>query len=464
MIALRPYQTDAVDRARDAFRAGQRRILIVAPTGSGKTVIAAHIVASAVARGKRVVFVAHRRELVNQAFGKLRDAGLVSVGVIMAGDRRRNPVAPVQVASIDTLRRRTNPPADLVIIDEAHRALAQTYTDLREAYPAATHIGLTATPYRADGQGLGHAYEALVVVASPRTLIADGYLVEPRIFTVPDAELPDLSRVRLACGDYDAEELNAAVNRKGLVGSIVGHWKRHAGGERTVAFAASVVHSQHITESFVKAGVAAEHLDGKTPVAERDAILARLQTGETRVVANCGVLCEGWDQPAVKVAILARPTTSTGLYLQQAGRILRPWEGVGAVILDHAGCVLEHGLPQADREFTLDDDPREKGKPSSHRSCKTCDECLAVVESTMPVCPHCGFVWPLPEGRNLDESDDDLVEADVAMMERWRIAWNRYLRTAQERGYKPGWAAHRFRDEFGIFPPASFPRPWNRVA
>jgi len=307
-VILRPYQADAVARSREALRAGRRCILLVAPTGSGKTVIAAHIIASAVARGRRVLFVAHRRELIDQAFGKLRDAGLADVGVIMAGDRRRNPVAPVQVASIDTLRRRAKPASDLVIIDEAHRALARSYAELREAYPLATHLGLTATPYRADGRGLGDAYEALVSVASPATLIADGYLVEPRVYTVPASDLPDLSRVRLSRGDYAPEQLSAAVDRVGLVGSIVEHWKRHARGVRTVAFAASVSHSQRIAAQFVAAGIAAEHLDGETPVDERAAILRRLEACETLVVSNYGVLCEGWDQPAVKCCILARPT------------------------------------------------------------------------------------------------------------------------------------------------------------
>jgi superfamily II DNA or RNA helicase len=457
-VILRPYQAEAVARSRDVLRAGRRCILIVAPTGAGKTVIAAHVIASAVARGRRVLFVAHRRELIDQAFGKLRDAGLREVGVIMAGDRRRNPPAPVQVASIDTLRRRAKPAADLVIIDEAHRALARSYAELREAYPLATHLGLTATPYRADGRGLGDAYQALIVVASPATLIADGYLVEPRVYTVPAAELPDLSRVRLKGGDYHPEQLSAAVDRSGLVGSIVEHWQRHAGGQRTVAFAASVAHSQHIARSFVAAGIPAEHLDGETPTDERAAILRRLETGETRVVANYGVLCEGWDQPSVKIAVLARPTKSPGLYLQQAGRILRPWQAVGAVILDHAGVVLEHGLPHDDREFSLDGDKRERAKRTAP-SCKTCERCFAIVRSSVAVCPCCGWAWPDAPERDIEEQPGDLVEVRAVTQDEKRATWAELVRTAGERGYAPGWAAYRYRDKFGAWPPTTFPRP-----
>lgn len=199
-IALRPYQLDAVERVREQIRSGARRVLIVAPTGSGKTVVAAHIMARAVESGRRVLFVAHRRELIDQCFRKLEDSGVGQVGVIMAGDPRSNPGASVQVASIDTLRHRAKPEANLVIVDEAHRALAKSYVELASMYPASVHLGLTATPYRADGRGLCDAYDALVVVASPKELIAEGFLVEPTVYTLAAHELPDLSAVKVKGG------------------------------------------------------------------------------------------------------------------------------------------------------------------------------------------------------------------------------------------------------------------------
>ena len=316
-IPLRPYQIEAVERVRQSIRGGARRILLVLATGGGKTVVASNVVASSVAKSKRVLFVAHRRELIRQTFAKLVRNGLsaADVGIIMAGVEsrpgdlfggeelparddelwtklaRRRPTAPVQIASVDTLRNRERPAADLVIVDEAHRALAKSYTDLRDAYPKAIHLGLTATPYRADGRGLGESYGDLVVVASPSLLIGEGFLVAPRVFTVPASKLPDLGGVRVRGGDYDAEELAKAVDQAALVGDIVEHWQRHAPGVRTVAFASSVEHSRHIAARFVEAGVAAEHLDGETPADERDAILRRLERGETLVVSNCGVLC-----------------------------------------------------------------------------------------------------------------------------------------------------------------------------
>jgi superfamily II DNA or RNA helicase len=378
------------------------------------TTIAASVIERAARRDQRVLFLAHRRELISQAYRRLIDFGLPErdVGVIMANDPRRRPVARVQVASVDTLRHRARPRADVVFIDEAHRALATSYRMIADAYPNALHLGLTATPYRADGKGLGDAYDELLVVASPRQLIAEGYLVEPRVFTVPASQRPDLSRVRVARGDYSANELAAAVDRQGLVGNIVEHWMTHARGLRTVAFAASVEHSRHIAERFRASGVPAEHLDGTTPAIERDAILARLDRGETLVVSNCGVLCEGWDQPAVKCAILARPTKSTGLYLQQAGRILRPWNDQRAIILDHAGCALEHGLPQDDRDFSLEG-AKKRTKTTTEAPARECAKCCAVVGIGTRVCPECGH--ELITTRELPtELEGALVEATAA--------------------------------------------------
>ncbi|MFI5302654.1 MAG: DEAD/DEAH box helicase, partial [Polyangiales bacterium] len=326
-IHLRPYQHEAIARLDDAVARGVRRVLLVCATGGGKTSIAGSFIVRAVERGQRVLFLAHRRELIVQAYRRLLDFGLSErdVGIIMGNDPRRRPGARVQVASVDTLRRRAQPGADVVFWDEAHRSICPSQRAIAAHHAGALHIGLTATPFGPNGAGLGVAYDELHVVASPRLLMDQGFLVEPRVFTVPVAKRPNLKGVRIARGDYTSADLEAAVDRQALIGNIVEHWRRYADGVRTVVFAVSVAHSKHIVERFVAAGVAAEHLDGETPTTERDAILARLDRGDTRVVGSVGTLCEGWDQPSVKCAILARPTKSTGLYLQQAGRILRPW-------------------------------------------------------------------------------------------------------------------------------------------
>lgn len=474
MITPRPYQLDAVEKSRRLIARGAKRILLVLPTGGGKTVIASYIIARALERGSRVLFLAHRRELIFQTVRKLVAMGVAPERVSFLlgqeklvplddGTRRavlRNPTAPVQVASIDTFRNRVPPPADLVFIDEAHRALSAGYRNAVEAYPGAVVLGLTATPYRADGKGLGDVFQELVAIATPQMLIDEGYLVAPRVFTVPSGSLPDLSKVKTRGGDYAEEQLAEACDRASLVGDIVEHWKKHAGDRRTVAFSVNVEHSKHIVERFVAAGVAAEHLDGMTPADERAAILARLERGDTRVVSNCGVLCEGWDMPSVKVCILARPTKSTGLYLQQAGRILRPHAGETAIILDHAGCAVAHGLPQDEREFSLEAKKKRRRKAADDGPpCKTCEGCFAVVPSSARVCPECGREFPASEAGPPDEVDGQLVEVKPVSLHEKRCWWNELCAQARREGRRSGWASYEYKKRFGVWPPRSFPSP-----
>lgn len=459
-ILLRPYQVDALERINARLAAGVRRMVIVLATGGGKTTIAVQIILEAIARREHVLFLAHRRELISQTYRRLVQMGVPenNVGVLMGSDSRRRPGAAVQVASVDTLRNRPKPKAEIVFIDEAHRALASTYKDISSYYSEAVHLGLTATPYRADGRGLGDAYDELVVVASPGQLIAEGHLVEPKVYTVPSQHLPDLSSVHVRAGDYANNELDDAVNRKALVGNIVEHWLKLARGKRTVAFAVSVEHSRNIAARFQEAGVPAEHLDGATPHHERDAILARLDRGDTLVVSNCSILQEGWDQPAVKCAILARPTKSMGLYLQQAGRILRPWNDEGALILDHAGCALEHGLPQDDREFSLEGRKKSKRIGPIDAPTKVCPGCYAVIPAACRLCPECGHPFPAPE-LVPEEERGVLVDAQEARDRHLLDEWEKLVRYAALRGYKPGWAYYRFKEKFRRNPPRQFTPP-----
>lgn len=473
MIALRAYQRDAIDRVGRLVDGGVRRVLVVSPTGSGKTVLAAELVRQAAQRGERTLLVAHRREIVNQTYDKLRAHGLAEaqVGVLMACDSRRPPGALVQVASVDTLRHRDLPEADIVVVDEAHRALAASYRSLEAAYGAAIHIGLTATPYRSDGKGLRSAYDELVVVTTARQLVADGFLVAPRVFAAARGSV-DLRDVRVRCGDYEERALARAVNTAGLVGNIVEHWTKIAGNRRTVVFAVNIAHSRHIVDRFREAGVSAEHLDAYTPARERDAMLARLDRGETRVVSQCTALAEGWDQPSVKCAVLARPTRSETLYLQQAGRILRPWvdpdtgEPVGALLLDHAGCTDQFRLPQDDRVYSLDGDEVRDGSLAPAPT-KRCPECGAVVTLRAATCEECGFDFG-PHGDGVPaEADGELVEKTASEDEEERRRWAAYARLArlaEARGYKPGWAFHRYKARYGCEPPAFPPRTSGAVA
>lgn len=444
-MQLRPYQAQMQADARAAIRDGMRRLILCVATGGGKTVIASSIIAAAAAKGSRLLFLAHRKELIDQASAKLDLFG-IDHGIIMAKHWRRRASALVQVASIQTLIRRDLPPADIIIIDEAHRSLAKSYQDLVNAYPGAVVLGLTATPVRADGRGLGDVYQTIVQGPAIHDLIHEGFLVNPRHFA---PARPDLTGVHSKRGDYDETELAAAVNHPDLVGDIVGHWQQLAAGRLTVAFAVNIEHSRHIVRAFQAAGIAADHLDGTMPGPERDAILNRLASGETRVLSNVGILTEGWDLPACSCVILARPTQSEGLYIQMAGRALRTAPGKDdCIILDHAGCAHAHGLVTEPREWALDPS-KKRGKKGKQIRVSTCDRCYAAYASQSRQCPACGHV-PATMVRDLvHDTAATLVEVDAEMVKRERkreIGQAKSLddlrRIAQQRGYKPGWADH----------------------
>ena len=323
---LRPYQRDVIDKFHDAVAAGRRRIILVAPTGSGKTIIGADIINTTTRAQKRVLVLAHRREIIQQTAAKL-SMNRVYPGIIMAGVQPR-PLELAQLASIQTLWVRSQhtgrmdlPPADLLVIDECHHAPAKTYRKIIAAYPDAVLLGLTATPCRGDGRGLGGIFETMIECPQVPDLISLGFLVPTRTYAPVD---PDLSGVRTRHGDYVETELADRMDRAKLVGDIVTHWHKYGERRRTVAFAVSVGHSIHIRDEFIRSGVRCEHIDGSTPKPERDATLARLATGEIEVVSNCMVLTEGWDMPEVGCCILARPTKKMGLYRQMIGRVLRP--------------------------------------------------------------------------------------------------------------------------------------------
>jgi superfamily II DNA or RNA helicase len=470
---LRPYQRDAIDEVRDAIAAGHRRIILVAPTGSGKTIIGADLIETATRAGKRVLVLAHRREIIQQTAAKLAQCAIFP-GIVMA-DVKSRPREPVQVASIQTLwmrakqRKISLPPADLLVVDECHHAPAMTYTKIIDNYPDAVLLGLTATPCRGDGRGLGSIFDTMVECPQVPDLIKLGFLVPTRTYAPVD---PDLKGVRTRHGDFVESELAERMDRQELVGDIITHWHKYGERRKSVAFAVNVAHSIHIRDEFIRSGVRCEHIDGATPKLERDATLARLASGEIEVVSNCMVLTEGWDMPEAGCCILARPTKKMGLYRQMIGRVLRPAEGKpNAIVLDHSGAVFRHGFVEDPVAWTLDPDRHAENRTHSAREREhgsrllECTACGSVRVAGEP-CSYCGFLPQRPP-RGVSFQDGDLALVDGSRRpkgnvyspeerERWHgmLIW-----IANERDYKPGWVAHKYKEKFGTWPPWGAPQP-----
>jgi DNA repair protein RadD len=381
---LRPYQQDGLARVLAAYKAGARSVLCVLPTGGGKTSLFCSLAASMTAR---VVILVHRRELATQAANRLREFG-VSYGLIMAGEKP-TPYARVQIASVQTLVRRQAPPAALVIADEAHLSTAQTWQEILEQYPRAKILGVTATPWRLGGKPLIGAYDSSVVVSTPRELRDQGFLSSYNGFSYL---APDLSGVAKVGDDYNQQQAGAAMQQSAVVNDVVEQWQAHASTLSTVVFAVTVEHSKQLTAQFIAAGVRAEHLDGSTAIEQRRAILARVESGATQVLCNVGVAVEGLDIPRLKCCVLARPTMSLARAIQMMGRVRRPWQGVTARIHDHAFVIGRHGLPDADRDYSLH--AKNEDPPPLRR----CPECLATYDASETEdgsCPVCAFKAPV---------------------------------------------------------------------
>lgn len=461
---LRDYQIRSIEALRASVQAGNWAPLLVLPTGSGKTIIARAIIESAVEKGHKVLFLAPRRELIFQASEKLANAG-VEHGIYMSGERRRM-FAPVQVASIPTLHRRMQtlgktalPIANLVLVDECHLSLNASTQEVLAEYPNVVKIGLTATPARSDGKGMGRYYDDLLIGASVRELTDDGYLVPVKYFGGKKA---DLSDVKIQMGDYNAKQLGDKMDDIVLIGDVVTNWLRIAPDRKTVVFAVNVKHAIHLCERFREAGVVAEHIDAKTPNEDRRAILNRVKSGDTQVITSVEVLSLGWDCPPISCAVIARPTKSIARYLQAAGRILRPYPGkADAILIDHGGCVSEMGFIDDEFPWSLDGNSKvqDRKEVKIRKVAKDieCQECGHVFTGS-GICPACGHMSD-KYGKAVLATDTELAEINrkgrkerVWSMSEKQDFYSELLWWGDSKGYKPGWAANQYRQRLGVWP------------
>ena len=467
MITLRDYQSCAVEEIRKAMKAGKKRIIYFAPCGSGKTATSSDIISKVHAKGKKVLFLANRRELIFQAKTTLEKFG-IDCGIIMAGEEKKLS-AQVQIASMQTYVKRMDlddlefnkwwHQADLIICDECQTSISPSWQKILKAYGDMFVIGLSGSPARADGRGLGEYYDEIISTIGTKELIDQGFLVPPRYFA---PSTPDLSGIPMVMNDYSKRVLGERVNKPKLIGDIYHNWASICPDRSTIIFATNVKHSIKIEEIFNSNGVMARHVDAHTPHEVRAKVFDDFQAGELQVIVNVGIACEGTDLPIASCIVLARPTKSLGRYIQMGGRGSRPFSGKrDCIILDHAGCLAEHGPLEIERHWSLDGKEiawkkaELKEKEKQPRKCPACHRVLFDGEES---CPDCGS--PVKQfGRNIEVGEGTLKEVgkkEATAVEKRRF-WGMLLgyqiaRKEAGKNCADGFLGHKFKAKFGVWP------------
>lgn len=472
-MELREYQKDAIARLRQAVGSGKKRVILQASCGAGKTIISAEIAKCAVEKGKQVLFLVNRRDLVKQTVDKYTAYGLGDqTGIILAGEEP-SLSRPIQCASFQTYGRRIkldeftcNPwfhKADLIIWDEAQSANAPTYRKIIECYGNKPIIGLSATPMGANSTGLGDVFEEIVTCVPTSILVGLGHLV-PAIHYSPSK--PDLARIGVMAGDYNKKQLGERVDKPKLVGDILENWQRLASDRQTIIFATNVKHSKHIRDRFRAYGVTIEHIDAHTDDEERQRIYSGFESGDIQIITNVGVCCEGSDLPVASCICVAKPTLQIGRWIQMAGRGARPYPGKkDYLLLDFSGCVERHGFVDDEIEWSLDVDKPAATKKRQKKEKKEphimiCEMCSFAFTGRR--CPQCGKEVA-DYGKKVAALEADLVCCDKPKAEKftqadkrlfWRMLehWRATHTKKDGSAISPGWSSHKFKENFGCWP------------
>lgn len=454
-ISLRPYQSDLVTRIYNGWSSGSRNVMAVLPTGGGKSLVVSEIALNAYRQNTALAVIAHRKELVSQMSGHLARRGIrhrliASTSTIsqITGEHRAefgksliNPDAACAVVSVDTLVKRATklvnwlPQVGMWITDECHHLIGNDRVALNKwgkaaaMFPNAYGLGVTATPCRADGNGLGHhadgLFDEMILGPSMRDLIDMGNLCDYQL-ALPLSDFTISDDAVTPTGDYSPTAMREASKKSHIVGDVVSEYVKHALFKRAICFATDVETANEISAKFNASGITAMSLSAETPPDVRAEYIRRFRDGKTFVLVNVDLFSEGFDCPACEVVIMARPTASLGVFLQQAGRALRPSPSkLYGLIIDHVGNVKRHGLPDKDHYWTLDRrDKRGKSNDPENIPMASCKSCSKPYERFFTVCPHCGAEPPLPApgGRTIELVDGDLVLLDAAMLAAMRAA------------------------------------------
>ncbi len=449
VISLRDNQLDALERIRDAFRS-YRSVLFVAPCGFGKTVTFAAICHGAANKGNVVLILCHRVELIEQISAALTAMG-VEHGYIAAQYEFRHGYR-VYIASVFTLAKRLaciDP--DLVVIDEAHHVANTTvWGRILAHYARAFRLGVTATPTRLSGEGLGDFFEVLVEGPTYETLIEEGYLTPLKVYAPPTI---DTEGLHTRFGEYISREVAGRSAKPTVTGDAIEHYAQHCGGARAIVFDVSVAAATDRAAAFRAAGFTADCIDGSLDRQVRAALVSDFRSGRLQVLTSCDLVSEGFDLPAIEVGISLRPTQSLTVFMQQTGRILRPFPGKPvATLFDHAGNVHRFGLPTEVRSWSLAGADARSNSAQRVASVRVCSNCWAANPARTVVCKQCGTRFET-QPRTVVETDGTLEEyraptAEQLAAKRIRQeqgrqdSYEKLVAYGKMKGYKPNWAAH----------------------
>lgn len=385
MIQLRPYQQKAVNAIRTKFAQGINSLVLCAPTGSGKTVTFSFIALEAIKRGRTVMILCNRRELINQAEDKLNNLGIFPTLIVPGRKLTKNLC---YLASVDTLRRREVPHVDVLIIDEAH---IQSFDPQIQRIGAGYTIGATATPQRTGPQRcLSETYQDIVEPTTISELLADGFLVPARTYGAKQ----DFGQIATRGQDFDAKAVHQIFRQTQMFDGLLENYKKFSRG-KAIVFCANVAHSKETSEFFQANGVTSAHIDGTTPNAERKRILRDYKNGHIQTLTNCGVLTTGFDEPSIQTVIVNRDTLSLPLWLQMIGRGSRTFENKkDFAIIDQGSNVYRHGFFDDEREWQLKKKRKKKGGVAPVKFCESCGN---INPASAKECSSCGAPFKIKE-------------------------------------------------------------------
>jgi len=434
MFTLHDYQQTLVDKTRQAYVDGYKAPCVVAPCGAGKSIIISDIAKNATNKSNKVLFLVHRRELIDQ----IKDTFIknnVNLDYVHFG------MVQTVVRQLDKM---TKP--KLIIVDENHHSLANSYKKIFDYFSDVPSLGFTATPIRLNGSGLGDVNDILIEEVNAKWLIENNYL-SPYKYYAP--KLIDTEKLKMnSLREFSSTSMDNAMEEKTIYGDAVKHYKKLADGEQAIAYCHSVESSKHTAEQFMLHGINAAHLDGTTPKDKRDSIINQFRTGEIKVLTNCDIVGEGFDVPECSTVIMLRPTQSLSLFIQQSMRGMRYKKGKTSIIIDHVDNVRRHGLPDTERLWSLKGIKKQESE--NEIKIKECENCFGVYTPEYLICPHCGHKPEVKEAKgyevNEDASLEEINEDEISQVVTLDFRepedcknMAELTELAKNRGYKKGW-------------------------